>query len=317
MSIMFAGGSAYEFGGVASLSTVAGRYDPDFAEGAIVKTNPNFAVVNLPYVSAENEMWIHTKAWLSKGGYNGNTHDVFILYSETGAQLAGLRRASGEGYTLFCGSTTFNLAGMNYDVLSDIDIHYFAETNRRCVEIYQNGSLVATAKVTGSWTPANSFSMGAPNSLENFYSEIIVTEGNEPTIGWRLHTKRPDPALPGLNSFDSGYWGSLANDSMESGVATTSELARVTGGFAAYTGPATPIGIRGIMQTGRFIKNSTLLNLHGQLRIGGANYDAPDKEFRDTTRLFSLWEKNPATDAPFQVSDLAGLQGGFYTSLDD
>ena len=131
----------------------------------------------------------------------------------------------------------------------------------------------------------------------------------------RIHSKRPDPSLPGLNTFDSGFWGALANGTLTDGVVTSDPGARLTGGFQPYTGPAEPLGIRGVVQSARYLKNGSLLNLKGQLRIADVNYDTPDAEYDDGNRLLSIWFENPATTDRFEVADFAGLQGGFYTAL--
>ena len=318
MSIIFAGSMPYEFVNVPALVTSGAVYDPTHVEGAISKTaEGDQALARLFKNPTAQEVWVHVKVFLGLALPEAGTSPftIFGLNNASQTRLCGLVGNWGA-LNLYSGSTNIDIAPfVTRGVLCDMDLHMFQSGSLRIVELYINGSLTATVRSTIAWSVPDTVVMSGLSNSANYYSELIVTEGSVPTIGMRLHSKRPDASLPGLNTFDVGFWGSLANGSMTDGVVTTNEGARVTGGFQAYTGPATPLGIRGIVQSGRYLKNGTLLNLKGQLRINDVNYDTPDYEFDDGNRLLSVWERNPVTNAPFVVGDFAGLQGGFYTDL--
>ena len=317
MTVLFAGATPYEFVNVNALVTTGATFDPTHVEGSIAKTaETDFGMARLFRAAVTQEVWLHAKALfgLSLPG-TGSSNQCFAFLSPTLAVLGGLTCSFGA-FNLVSGSTTLNVTGLvARNALCDVDIHMFQAGSVRNVELYINGNLVTIARSTVAWVNPDQVLMGGMINSTNYFSEVLVTEGNSPTIGMRLHSKRPDPSLPGLNTFDSGYWGALANGSLTDGVVTTETGARLSGGFMPYTGPASPLGIRGIVQSARYLKNGTLLNLKGSLRIEDVNYDNPDYEFDDGARLLSIWEENPATEAPFTVSDFAGLQGGFYTSL--
>ena len=318
MSVIFAGSMPYEFVNVSALVTSGAVYDPTHVEGAISKTaEMDQALARLFKAPTAQEIWVHAKVFLGSAlpGASSYSANVFTVQNASQTRLCGIS-CSWNAIALNSGTSSIDITSfIARGVLQDLDLHMFQSGSLRIVELYVNGSLAATVRSTTIWSVPDTIIMSGVINSACYYSELVVTEGNVPTIGMRLHSKRPDASLPGLNTFDAGFWGSLANGSMTDGVVTTNEGARVTGGFQAYTGPATPLGIRGIVQSGRYLKNGTLLNLKGQLRINDVNYDTPDYEFDDGNRLLSVWERNPVTNAPFVVGDFAGLQGGFYTDL--
>lgn len=318
MSILFAGAAPYEFVNVAALVTTGATFDPTHVEGAIAKTNENdLASARLFQTPIEQEVWLHGKVFLGATLSDGvNDNPAFMFGGANNSWVGGLA-IQGSSIFIRSGNASVNITGLvTRNVLCDIDIHMFQFGSVRVTEIYINGSFVSEARSTQTWVaPTQVFLSGFIGSA-NYFSEIVVTEGNEPTIGMRLHSKRPDPSLPGLNTFDGGFWGALANGTLTDGVVTSDPGARLTGGFQPYTGPAEPLGIRGVVQSARYLKNGTLLNLKGQLRIDDVNYDTPDAEYDDGNRLLSIWLENPATTDRFAVADFAGMQGGFYTALD-
>lgn len=317
MSILFAGALPYEFVNVPALVTTGAVFDPTHVEGAISKTAySDHALAYLFKAPTLQEVWLHAKVLLGasiQGGSVGG--NVFAFLDQNNSFIAGLSTGNGPLY-LTSGSTEVNITGIvARNILCELDLHLFQSGSQRIIELYVNGNLVATTRATATWTVPRSILMSGLGASANYFSELIAMEGNAPTIGMRLHSKRPDPSLPGLNTFDAGFWGALANGNLTDGVVTTEVGARITGGFQPYTGPAIPLGIRGILQSGRYLKNGTLLKLGGQLRIADVNYDTPDVELDDGVRILSYWEDNPATGEAFHVSDFAGLQGGYYTKL--
>lgn len=320
MTVLFAGAMNYEFGNAPTLDTIPGRYDPDYALGAITKAGPfNYATTFI--TGTADEYWMHAQVLFGNMTTAGRDRmPLFGLYTSIGDWMGGLSLhtedliLSLDPNDIEVASTRINVNGLiPKNVLVDVDLHYYQFGSVRAVELYISGVLVARrSKSQNVMKPAQAvFSGMAVNSCS--YSEVIITEGNEPTLGWRLHSKLPNGSLPGINTFNSGYWGSLGNKNLNDGVVSRSSGARITGGFDAYTGPAAPLGIRGIMQSARYLKNSSILDLRGQLRIGGVNYDDADQEVKDASRIMSFWENNPVDGEPFDVSDFAGLQGGFRT----
>jgi hypothetical protein len=317
MSILFSGAAPYEFVNVSALVRTGATFDEDYVEGAISKTSfSDRALGRFFKAMVGTEVWLHGKVLLGASLASGtNGGPIFGFYDASNNFLGGLGCGNGT-VVLSSGNTDLDVTSLiTRNVLCDIDIHMFQTGSIRNVECYVNGNLISVAKTTATWVMPESILMGGFSASTNYFSEIIAIEGNEPTIGMRLHSKRPDPSLPGLNTFDSGFWGALANGTLTDGVVTSDPGARITGGFQPYTGPEEPLGIRGIVQSGRYLKNGTLLELKGQLRIADVNYDTPDEQFDDGNRLLTIWQENPATGLRFTVDDFAGLQGGFFTAL--
>jgi hypothetical protein len=318
MTMILAAGAAYEFGNVSALDVTPGRYDEDYSLGAVTRLSSS-SYASIFFNSTLAEIWVHAKVLFGDLASPVGDTPVISLHSPNGVFVGGLYR-NHMSYLLSAKdmNQNVNITGvLTRNTLVDVDMHLLSFGTSKICELYIDGVMIAKHTVTSSWVAPGEIRFGGSNGSETSFSEIIITQGNEPTLGWRLHSKLPDAALPGLNTFDSGFWGALGNGSLIDGAVTESADARITGGFQAYTGPASPLGIRGIMQTGRFLKNGTLLTLGGQLRIDDVNYDSPTLEIKDSSRIFSFWEQNPATSAPFVVADFAGLQGGFYTEIGD
>lgn len=317
MSILFSGAAPYEFVNVSALVTTGATFDEDYVEGAVSKTVLNdLAAARFFKPVEEQEIWLHANV-LFGASLPGiaQVNPVIMFMTSEQVEVAGLKVSSGQ-LLLKSGNTNIDITGLvTRNVLKDVDLHLFQFGSVRVVELYVGGNFVAEARNTSVWVAPNQVILGGSHNSANYFSELAVFEGNEPTIGMRIHSKRPDPSLPGLNTFDSGFWGALANGTLTDGVVTSDPGARLTGGFQPYTGPAEPLGIRGVVQSARYLKNGTLLNLKGQLRIADVNYDTPDVEYDDGNRLLSIWLENPATESLFEVADFAGLQGGFYTAL--
>jgi hypothetical protein len=325
MPIVFAGAAAFEFGNVSALSNNMGYFDSAYALGAITKNSTGGYASAILSTGSETRLWVHARVHLEpiQGFSVGDTDNpVFTIHDENGQLLGGLMKRASQGYAIMAGGLApgWNVVdgGVTKQELVDIDMAFYAFASNRILELYMDGVLIGRHSFVGSWVqPAQIRMAGAGNNVQpNAYSEIIVTSGDEPTLGWRLHSKRPDPSLPGLNTFDSGYWGALGNDVMTDGVVTTSTGARISGGFLAYTGPEEPLGIRGIMHSARYLKNGSDLAVRAMMRIDDTNYDTPDFLYVDNNRIMAYWEENPDTNLPFEVADFAGLQGGFRTILD-
>lgn len=317
MTTIFAGAAPYEFVNVPALVTTGATFDPNYVEGSISKTSDtDHAMARLFKTPTAQEVWLHAKVLLGSTLPDVSAYNRVLAFHDANLNRLGGLSCSWVALNILSGTTVIDITPLvPRNVLCEMDIHMFQSGSVRVVELYVDGNFVAQARSTIAWVAPDQVIMGGMINSANYFSEVLVMEGNAPTIGMRLHSKRPNPSLPGLNTFDSGYWGALANGSLTDGVVTTKSGARLTGGFMPYTGPASPLGIRGIVQSARYLKNGTLLNLKGSLRIEDVNYDNPDFEFDDGARLLSIWEENPATEAPFIVDDFAGLQGGFLTAL--
>lgn len=327
MAIIFAGALPHEFTNAPlALSTIAGRFDPDYAPGAINRAGSSKFSLKV-FDDTATEFWVHAKCFIPSYGsgnvYNGGGSPIFMAYASNGDPIGGLACVNTSYLTAIhavCGGVTSTYSTQIMSLipkgeLFDLDFHCWYVGTTLNMDLFINGIAAVTGMTRGSYGDRliNYCEIGSPHPGDSFFSEIIVTSGNDQTVGWHLHSKDPDPAAPGINTFNSGIWGSLATSDTGDGVVTDTAGARITGQFMDYTGPATPIGIRAVVQSARFIKNGASLSLRGQLRASAVNYDLSDAEFVDETRVLTVWEENPVTSLPWQVADLDAIEGGFTT----
>jgi hypothetical protein len=144
-------------------------------------------------------------------------------------------------------------------------------------------------------------------SCEFAISEMMMSDG-EPLLGARLATMSPvDDATE--NTWN-GTWQSLADEDTGSGISTDQLNARIAGDFSDYVGANSPIGIRALVQSMRYVDNNSGLRVQGYLRKNGVNKDQFDQTTRDESRVITIWDSNPFTDADWQVDDLEDVNGG-------
>lgn len=141
---------------------------------------------------------------------------------------------------------------------------------------------------------------------EVYLSEIIMTDG-ESTLASRLSTMIPT-GVASLNTFD-GTWFSLGDEDTGSGVSTDVAGSRIAGDFTAYIGTDSPIGIRSVVQSIRYVDNLSGLSVKGFLR-NSTNIDTFTDESSDASRVFTVWDQNPFTVLDWTVADLATVEGG-------
>lgn len=321
MAIVFMGALPYEFTNVYALDTTAGRFDADYAPGALTKTSRQ-DVFNAAFLEPGEDVWIHAKMRPNSGvqASTDATNPVVAIYSSSGQIVGGLFSSNvdtGDNRLRFCvggSSTTYGTNIGNifpWSTLVDLDIHMWRESGTMHGELFINGLSVVSRTRSGWVDDVEEVRFGSTGAGTASYSEIIATVGGDSTLGWRMNSESPDPAATGINTWASGVWGSLASDDPAEGVTTNSDGSRITGGFNPYSGPADPTGIRAVGQSARYIRNGSGLFVRGQMRLSGVNYDAPDEEYVDDTRTLSIWATNPATAADWDVSDIDGIEGGF------
>lgn len=321
MSIVFMGALPYEFTNIYALDSTAGRFDPDYAPGALSKSARQ-DVFNAKFLEAGTDAWIHAKVRPNTGvqASTDATNPIVAIYSSAGNIVGGLFSSgvdSGENRLRFCVGGSGNTYGTNignifpWATLVDLDIHMWQDGGTMRGELFINGLSVVSRSRTSWVDDVDEVRFGSTGAGAASYSEIMATIGGDSTLGWRLNSESPNAAAPGINTWTSGLWGSLASDDPAEGVVTNADGSRITGGFDAYSGPENPTGIRAVGQSARYIRNGSGLFVRGQMRAGGVNYDAPDEEYVDDSRTLSIWSQNPATAANWDAADIDGIEGGF------
>lgn len=298
------------------LNTTAGTYDSSYAPGSLptpADLSQSFGVV-VP--TPATDLWFHARVKFPKVVTGTPSGDCALLRTEhtAGSNTPIIDSSTGGNIAVF--GTNVSSGLFPWETLADLDVKTAVSGSNRTVEVYINGALVAGFTKTGqNNNPVSSFTLcniyRIYGQVPAYFSEIIVAD--ESTLGWRLHSKRPDGTKPGLNTFATGTWGLLADDNVATGLTDSTVGKRATGEYLAYTGPATPMGIRGVALNTRMIRTPGSPQLSHQLRISGTNYDTPSKEERLAYQVFSSWDQNPATAANWAVADFTGLQGGIRT----
>lgn len=323
MAILFVGNSPEDFNSpwTESTATASTARDPLYSPSStlIVNTsdNTNSAYINLP-ADPSGDLWFHCRMFVGVG-LTGTTPDGHLLsfYSANGTLLARLDfldsfvRAQVNGDTSVLGAN-FNIAS---STLHNLDIRVSGGANIT-MEVYLNGGLASTA------TAANTLAKGLTRqialefddvvSLSNsqwFLSEVIVTDGGESTIGWRLATLTPTSAGAHsqwgndfqsiLSGFDGRFITSATANEKESWV------------HSAYLGPSSVTSVRAVVEKINATKGAAgPQNIVPFLRIGGTDYERPAVTPDVRYQILGVWDTNPATGAAWNTSALAALEAG-------
>lgn len=330
MAITFVGALLHEVT-LALRSNLDAEFDNNYAPYGL-KTFPweegyvKMAVTPVAPDTPTYDQWvqfkIHRTGSLGGGGSLGE--DFFQVFDTEGDLLFGIQRGANL-WTM----QLVNYAGGAYDAIYASDILGFLPSNytltytfryrqnatNHILDFYVDGILIRTITRPQSnqrniqnwqiWGPRNA------TDCRFTLSEIIMTDG-EPTLGARLSTTSPT-GLATTNTW-TGTWESLGDEDTGSGVSTDQDNARITGAFSAYAGTTSPVGIRAVVQSMRFVDNESGLLISGFLRSSATNNDTTDSEIRDASRVFTIWDQNPFTTADWTVADLGTVEGGVRTS---
>lgn len=325
MTITYAGALEYEATLAVKVET-AGYFDPNYAPYAL-KALPydyghvfmTFSPILLDIPSYEN--WFHFKLYKTGSTDNGSlTSDFFHVYGVGDVRLFSLER--GQNTTRLYlkiyaanGSTNENveITGlMPADRLIAYDFRLIQDGVNHTVEMYIDGIIQRSVSIANVDT-IEPISMEMSNigrddqTYGEFHlSEIIMTD-TEPTLASRLSTMSPT-GLADVNTFD-GLWAALGDDDTGSGISTDVTGSRIAGSFTSYNGTVSPIGIRALVQSIRYVDNASGLSVKGFLR-NSTNIDAFTDEQIDGSRVLTVWDTNPFTTADWEVADLATVLGG-------
>jgi hypothetical protein len=198
--------------------------------------------------------------------------------------------------------------------LCTLDFNYIANGSVHKINMYNNGVKVTTLSYNNtSVLPATTiqFSNITSNSI-SYFSELIVTGGGESTLGWRLASMTP--TANGTVHEWKGNFADLATSDATTGISTNSANKHSVGIFSSYKGAANPLGIRALSQFGRYIQNDSGLKIEGTL-YSNSQMSLYDKSYTnnytDESRIITIWNKNPVSNAEWTTSDFTNFQSGF------
>lgn len=326
MSILYVGALAQEIAN-GTLSSTAGTYDADYAPGNlnVPVGNNTLRMVATPIQSEAADIWFHCNWYISAtqnaANNNGYGWDLITALDTNGVQMFAIGDHGGfENGTYFMLRPTAGETGVvsianvtPVAKLVALDLHWIYAGGVTTLTMYIDGLKVATATGTRESTaPLGSVQFGNMTTTGYVsYSEVIMTGGGESTLGWRLSSMLA--AGDGAVTEWHGTFSDLATADTTTGIWTDQANKHHIGTFAAYNGASNPLGIRALVQFGRFIENSSGLTLQGSLynTAGQMMYDTYTQNFVDEARVLTVWDKNPTTGNYWRPSEFTGFQGGF------
>lgn len=324
MAVLFVGAEVDAFRKVGSdivYDTTAGRFDPDFARGALRLRYDTYLVADLP--NLPDEFWIHFKISLPNRYYSRIDGNVVELRALNGDIIWGLYVADGEFQTFYWGGFSateiepkFSLSGD--ESLDDVDLHYIYGTSG-LIEAYFNGILVSsysadTTTIQGGDRPVsvrlNASENGGYAEGEAAISEFVIAD--EPTINWRVASLIPNAAGT------TGQWSGAYTDVDEFGFDATDAITTGTAGdlstfaLSNLSTAAAGLEVKAVAVAGNALAGTSgPQNLEFAVRSGGADYFGATKSLTAGFKAYQeVWNTDPATGVKWTVTDVDALEAG-------
>lgn len=328
MSIIFPGALAPEFSNGNLITNVAGSFDPNYAPGALAITpGDNITrMVATPMQVGATDVWLHFNYYQTERQQASTNLPMVGLFGTNGASLAGIygNNMSASGVTpsvlLMCGkepgrtiSGTDLYSLLPINKLVTLDLHYKADGVNEHVTLYSGGLVLAEY----NWSSSRKVGLGSIQfgslltSSPAYFSEIICTTAGEKTLGWRLSSMLA--SADGHLTEWEGQFADLATVDTTTGIHTDQPNKRHTGLFTPYNGAANPLGIRALVQVGRYIESESGLTVQGMLYdIANTNpITTFGESYTDTARSITVWDVNPVTGLEWEPAEFPNFEGGF------
>lgn len=318
MTILFMGGEMGAFvpsgGGVRE---IASNYDSTFARGALeadgAVTDPSLVYAETAKWTPETEGYLH---FYLVGNNSQATHNVVTFWDNSDTQIFRLRT------TAILGGYTFTLQYLNASA-AWVTAGTFSTTASAHFDIYWNigasGGLAmwsAGTKVIDLTGTDISHLSGVEYvrlhgwGVGGFYSQVVVTDASEPTIGGRLKTI-PLTGAGATSDFTGTYTSidELAYDDADFIFSGTADQVSL---FSHSSTIPDGYVLRAVGVTARAKRGAGgPQNMQLAVRASGAN------AFSSTIALdvgytanCAVWETNPTTAVAWVNGDLAALQVG-------
>jgi hypothetical protein len=318
--------SATLLGGVEDAS-VAGSFDPAFADHALRFTEDEECAIELPGL---HDVWVQATLYFDGLDRTSNGDGYFWTVAAPTLDLVMIDLANGNMTMDFATAhytTPYSTGPQANSVPNQVrfilDAHVetgsaiFGNPDEYRVSFYINGGLLAQVQTT-----ANTLNDGAPTKLalggfdfldgnaRYFVSNVRVSD--QDTRGRRFRFLRPTG--PGTLATAAGGYAELGDNNPASFAFARAAGEAVT---STLTPGATPGGTIGTVKLVSYARNAVPNPDPGQvinrLRIGGTDYDAAGQAPSSGAiePLISEWSVNPATGQPWEWADLTGLEIGF------
>lgn len=320
MSILFVGALAPEFINGRLVTTPAAAFDANYAPGALSilsGDNVTRAVATLLSTS-DLDTWVHFRYYQTERQMFNGDSDLIGLYSLAGDRLCALSGTYAGGGLGFQFKALSGISGyvaadiktlIPVGVACTIDMHCVRSGGTITASLYIDGLLAVTLTASTTVT-SGAATVRYGNQLTTspaYFSEMIVTGEGECTIGWRLSSMLA--SSDGSVTQWTGSFADLATADTATGIWTDAINKVHTGYFMVYNGATNPLGIRALVQVGRFTENTSGMTLQGVL-YDTAVRTAYTQNYTDASRVITIWDNNPVSAAPWQVTDFDDFQGG-------
>lgn len=316
-NIIFASNSIGHFPGT-TLRSESWAYDSNRVPYAIEPAMGTPATSPKLAQSATDETWFHLRH-TPNDVWDSENRPIFEVVNENGQRVCQVyHRNSTTGYNI-----NGTIDGQGFSVsrwvpmlikrMRTYDLMIRQTAVQATVRLYVNEILINEATFAIStretldvlWIGGEQGSNNNP-TYSSAFSEIIIADGD--TRNARLDLLRPVAA--GAYSNWQGLLSSLSDDDPTTGMTTTLPNQTQSTVLEPYTGANNISNVVQITTAVRGINSPE--NLQHLLRSGGVDYLTPNFAIPNT-KAFQItdYRENPATTAPWEASDLVGMEFGF------
>lgn len=316
-----------ETGSPSYLTANANSYDSNYVDGYIEWRTEDNIQLDGPSTQRFSQTCVgimHMKALVGMSGFGGDARldgYIFSIYSEDDELVA--RMDMQDGFTRFeaHGDTIERTTNVNQGVSRTYaEWVVKVDVNASTIEVewwkagISQGTASAANTVGGKGRPAyiiwDIFDCGFSTAFDGRFSvsEVIVTDGNENPIGYRVAALNPS-AVGHYDEFD-GVLADMNNDSDADARVATETGQRISFDVEAYGGSTSGFEILAVVQKTAAESATGQANLFNFCRIGTTDYDGVAKSVEGGQNVWDIRSVNPATGVAWAFADLATTEWG-------
>lgn len=323
MAILGVWSLAEEFGFEASRNnSLAGSFDAAWCDSSIeCGDNIQGPVIGVPSSNAGTDIWFHFDVYANGGGIVGSAADGiwWALHFSAGTGSWYVRANLTNGNIEYAESINSNFSGQT--ALAQNPTHFYLSRvtmdirvrinsgGNDIVDIYHNGSLFGTLSRATRASRVNSLDLRNFDTESSvFYSQLILAD--ESTLGMKHARMQPDSA--GAHTAFDGDFNSVLTPFDGQAISGNTIGDRESWNLEAYPGPASPAGIRSVLQTSYASLGGSAVpgGYEHFLRVGGTDYDGAKITPTPGEQGITEWTTNPDTGLSWDTADLAALIAG-------
>lgn len=331
MPILFVGSTRSEIDTIMEDTTTTTFFDSAYqSQGLVGPTEDTVNTILFPLqATVTGSLWLHYRYFHNRNSASGmgNADGQQMTFWDANNVLIGtVNMLDGRTRVEVNGDSVVNGAYWTWPAVGaptlTFDVRVQVTASDITMEYYVNGALVSSAtavNTVGAKTGVrlvmldHNDIMGTNGATAGIgMSEVIITQ-DEPTIGWRLATLRPDGA--GTYGAWGGSWTHVLNPDDGLFLLAAETGLRESWSLGNYNGPATNAAVRGVFMSARADRGPTgPQTVQGFLRLSGVDYDGtPQAALRNRVLLWE-WANNPATGLPWDSAVFNAMEAGIRSS---